>query len=245
MRLHGKVAVVIGAAGALGTEISRAFAAEGARALVLADLVPSAIATPGTTHPESEVVVERVDVRDAEAVDALLHRARDELGQVDVLVHNAGALSRNRRMHGLEPSDWRDAVDVNLLGAVNGITSAIRVMRGRGGSIVTTASVAGLTAWPYGAPYGAAKAAVIHVTKVAAVEYAEEGIRVNCVSPGAFSSAMHDGIPAVAREAIATRHPLGVGEPQDLVGAYVYLASDESRWTTGTTVIVDGGYAAP
>ena len=113
------------------------------------------------------------------------------------------------------------------------------------GSIVLTASVAGLTAWSHAAPYCATKAAVIQLAKVAAVEYARDGIRVNCVCPGTFLSAIHADLPPEAIDAIAAKHPLGLGTAADLVGAYSYLASDASRWTTGSAIVVDGGYAAP
>ena len=111
--------------------------------------------------------------------------------------------------------------------------------------IINTASVAGLTAWPYSGPYGATKAAVIHLTKIAAVEYVRHNIRVNCVCPGTFGSAMLEGLPEQAIETLAERHPMGLGTPDDLVGAYAYPASDDARWTTGTALVVDGGYSAP
>jgi 3-oxoacyl-[acyl-carrier protein] reductase len=113
------------------------------------------------------------------------------------------------------------------------------------GSIILTASVAGLTAWSHAAPYCATKAAVIQLAKVAAVEYARDGIRVNCVCPGTFLSGIHEGLPAEAIDAIAAKHPLGLGTAADLAGAYSYLAGDASRWTTGSAIVVDGGYAAP
>ena len=113
------------------------------------------------------------------------------------------------------------------------------------GSIILTASVAGLTAWSHAAPYCATKAAVIQLAKVAAVEYARDGVRVNCVCPGTFLSGIHEGLPQEAIDAIAVKHPLGLGDAADLLGAYSYLASDASRWTTGSALVVDGGYAAP
>ena len=115
----------------------------------------------------------------------------------------------------------------------------------RSGSIVLTASVSGLTAWSHAAPYSATKAAVIQLAKVAAVEYARDGIRVNCVCPGTFLSAIHADLPKEAIDAIGARHPLGLGSAEDLVGAYSYLAGDASRWTTGSAIVVDGGYSAP
>jgi 3-oxoacyl-[acyl-carrier protein] reductase len=86
---------------------------------------------------------------------------------------------------------------------------------------------------------------VIQLAKVAAVEYARDGIRVNCICPGTFRSAIHDDLPPEALDPIARRHPLGLGAADDLVGAYSYLASDASSWTTGSAMVVDGGYSAP
>src|SRR5215510_14590647 len=113
------------------------------------------------------------------------------------------------------------------------------------GSIILTASISGMTAWSHAASYCATKAAVIQLAKVAAIEYARDGIRVNCVCPGTFRSAIHDELPAEALDTIASRHPLGLGAADDLVGAYSYLASDAARWTTGSALVVDGGYSAP
>ena len=138
-----------------------------------------------------------------------------------MLVSNAGVLTPNGRIHNQTTEDWERAFGVNVLGAVNGISAAVAVMRPqRSGSIILTASVAGLTAWSHAAPYCATKAAVIQLAKVAAVEYAPDGIRVNCVCPGTFRSAIHDGLPDEALDAIAARHPLGLGSADDLVGAY-------------------------
>ena len=183
---------------------------------------------------------------DPAQVDAVVALAVERFGRLDVLVSNAGVLSPNGRIHNLSTEDWERAFRVNVLGAVNGIRAAVGVMRPqRSGSIVLTASVAGLTAWSHAAPYCATKAAVIALAKVAAVEYARDGIRVNCVCPGTFRSGIHAGLPEDALDAIAARHPLGLGTAEDLVGAYAYLAGDESRWTTGAALVVDGGYSAP
>ena len=137
-------------------------------------------------------------------VEAVVARAVERFGRLDVLISNAGVLSPNGRIHNLATEDWERAFRINVLGAVNGITAAVAVMRPqRSGSIVLTASVAGLTAWSHSAPYCATKAAVIQLAKVAAVEYARDGIRVNCVCPGTFRSAIHDDLPPEALDAIA------------------------------------------
>jgi 3-oxoacyl-[acyl-carrier protein] reductase len=185
-------------------------------------------------------------VSDADQVAAVTALAVERFGRLDVLIGNAGVLSPNGRIHNLATEDWERAFRINVLGAVNGIRAAVPVMRAqRSGSIVLTASVSGLTAWSHAAPYCATKAAVIHLAKVAAVEYARDGIRVNCVCPGTFRSAIHESLPADALDAIAARHPLGLGAADDLAGAYSYLAGDDSRWTTGSALVVDGGYSAP
>ena len=121
------------------------------------------------------------------------------------------------------------------MGAVNAVRAAVPVMRRqRSGSIILTASVAGLTAWSHAAPYCATKAAVIHLAKVAAVEYARDHIRVNCVCPGTFLSAIHADLPARRSTPSPRSTHSGSARPTDLVGAYSYLASDASRWTTGS-----------
>lgn len=243
-----RVIAITGAGGALGAALSRQFAGEPDTDLMLSDLsAPSLEATVGAL-PERGNAVETLlaDVSDVAQVEAVVGLATRRFGRLDVLISNAGVLSPNGRIHNLATEDWERAFRINVLGAVNGIRAAVPVMRAQqSGSIVLTASVAGLTAWSHAAPYCATKAAVIQLAKVAAVEYARDGIRVNCVCPGTFLSAIHADLTPQAIDAIAARHPLGLGSATDLVGAYSYLASDASRWTTGSAMIVDGGYSAP
>ena len=243
-----RVVAITGAGGALGAAISRRLAGEPATDLVLSDVSrPSLDATvAGLGDTTGKVETALADVSDLDQVRAVIDLAVGRFGRLDVLVSNAGVLSPNGRIHNLTTEDWERAFRINVLGAVNGITAAVSVMRPqKSGSIVLTASVSGLTAWSHAAPYCATKAAVIQLAKVAAVEYARDGIRVNCVCPGTFRSAIHDDLPAEALDTIEARHPLGLGAADDLVGAYSYLASDDSRWTTGSALVVDGGYSAP
>ncbi len=161
----------------------------------------SAPPSPGSwraspTPSSSPATVADADVTDEAAVRRVVDEAVAEHGQVDVVIGNAGVLSPNGRIHNLSTEDWDRCYRVNVLGAVNGIKAAVGVMRPQGhGSIILTASVSGLTAWSHAAPYCATKAAVIQLAKVAAVEYARDGIRVNCVCPGTFRSAIHDDLP--------------------------------------------------
>jgi NAD(P)-dependent dehydrogenase (short-subunit alcohol dehydrogenase family) len=243
-----RVIAVSGAGGALGAAISSRLAGEPATDLVLSDLSQASLDATLAGLPESEASVASIlaDVSDFDQVAAVVDLAVERFGRLDVLISNAGVLSPNGRIHNLTTEDWERSFRVNVLGAVNGIRAAVPVMRAQhSGSIVLTASVSGLTAWSHAAPYCATKAAVIQLAKVAAVEYARDGIRVNCVCPGTFRSAIHEGLPEDALDAIDARHPLGVGAAADLVGAYSYLAGDDSRWTTGAAMVVDGGYSAP
>ena len=239
---------ITGAGGALGAAIAQQLATEPTTDLVLSDVsAPSLEATvAGLTDSEGSVETALADVSQFAEVEAVVARAVERFGRLDVMISNAGVLSTNGRIHNLATEEWERAFRINLLGAVNGVRAAVAVMRPQqSGSIILTASVSGLTAWSHAAPYCVTKAAVIQLAKVAAVEYARDGIRVNCVCPGTFRSAIHDDLPPDALDAVALRHPLGLGSPADLVGAYAYLAGDQSRWTTGSAMVVDGGYSAP
>jgi 3-oxoacyl-[acyl-carrier protein] reductase len=239
---------ITGAGGTLGAALSSRFAGEPDTDVVLSDMSEASLAITVDALPaeRGEVATAIADVSVYEEVEAVVALAVERHGRLDVLISNAGVLSPKGRIHNLSTGDWERAFRVNVLGAVNGIRAAVPVMRAQGsGSIVLTASVSGLTAWSHAAPYCATKAAVIQLAKVAAVEYARDGIRVNCVCPGTFLSGIHADLPAAAIDAIAGRHPLGLGSAADLVGAYSYLAGDDSRWTTGAALVVDGGYAAP
>jgi meso-butanediol dehydrogenase / (S,S)-butanediol dehydrogenase / diacetyl reductase len=248
MTAQRRVVVITGAGGALGTAVSQHFASEPATDLVLSDVSASSLEATVAGLPATDGSVETAlaDVSDFAQVESVMSLAAERFGRLDVVISNAGVLSANGRIHNLATEEWERAFRINLLGAVNNIRAAVAVMRPQGsGSIVLTASVSGLTAWSHAAPYCATKAAVIQLAKVAAVEYARDGIRVNCVCPGTFRSAIHADLPPEALEAIAERHPLGLGSAVDIVGAYSYLASDASRWTTGSAIVVDGGYSAP
>ena len=243
-----RVIAILGAGGALGAALSRQLAGETPAGLVLSDVNPASLEASIEGLPDNGVPIETAlaDVSDFEQVEAVVERALERFGRLDVLISNAGVPSPNGRIHNLTAEDWERAFRVNVMGPVNAVRAAVPPMRGqKSGSIILTASVAGLTAWAYASPYCVTKAGVIHLAKVAAVEYARDGIRVNCVCPGTFLSAMHAELPQAALDAIAANHPLGLGSATDLVGAYSYLASDAARWTTGSAIVVDGGYAAP
>jgi 3-oxoacyl-[acyl-carrier protein] reductase len=243
-----RVIAITGAGGALGAALSHRLAGEPDTDVVLSDVSAALLDATVAGLPEDRGGVETLtaDVGELADVEAVVARAVERFGQLDVLISNAGVLAPNGRIHNLTTEDWERSLRVNVLGAVNNIRAAVGVMRPQqSGSIILTASIAGFTAWTHAAPYCATKAAVIQLAKVAAVEYARDGIRVNCVCPGTFRSRIHDDLPEEAIETIAAKHPLGLGAAEDLVGAYSYLASGAARWTTGSALVVDGGYSAP
>jgi 3-oxoacyl-[acyl-carrier protein] reductase len=243
-----RVIAITGAGGALGAAISQHLAAQAPTNLVLSDLSAAALEATeaGVEDKRAELATVLADVTDLAQVELVVAQAVETFGRLDVLISNAGVLNASGRIHNLATEEWERSFRVNVMGAVNAIRAAVPVMRRQqSGSIVLTASVAGMTAWTHAAPYCATKAAVIQLAKVAAVEYARDGIRVNCVCPGTFLSAMHAGLPAEAIEATRVKHPLGLGSADDLVGVYEYLAGDAARWTTGSAIVVDGGYSAP
>ena len=248
MSTERRAIAILGAGGALGSALSGRLAREPLTDLVLSDLSAQSLeaTVAGVSGSGASVETVLADVSDIGQVEAVVEVAIERFGHLDVLISNAGVLAPNGRIHNLTTEDWERTIRVNLMGSVNAIRAAVPLMRVQGsGSIILTASVAGLTAWSHAAPYCATKAAVIQLAKVAAVEYAGDGIRVNCVCPGTFVSAIHADLPQDAIDAMAAKHPLGLGTPDDLVGAYSYLAGDASRWTTGSAMVVDGGYSAP
>ena len=193
-----RVVAITGAGGTLGAALSSHFAGEPDTDVVLSDVSAASLDATVNGLPERRGAVEtlRADVGEIADVEAVVELAVERFGRLDVLISNAGVLAPNGRIHNLTTEDWERVLRVNVLGAVNGIRAAVPVMRAQQtGSIILTASVAGLTAWSHAAPYCATKAAVIQLAKVAAVEYARDGIRVNCVCPGTFLSGIHARSP--------------------------------------------------
>jgi NAD(P)-dependent dehydrogenase (short-subunit alcohol dehydrogenase family) len=248
-RLKGRRVIVTGAGSGLGKGIVQRFVDEGAVAVGVLDVNGAAAEAVAVSLRRDgvEVVSEEVDVTDEQTFLACVASLAERFAGLDVMVNNAGILSPSARLHHVTTDDFRRVLDVNVLGTFHGIKAAVAVMRPAGyGTIINTASVSGLTAWSHAGPYCASKAAIIQLTKVAAVEYARDGITVNCVCPGTFRSAIHDGLPDEAIDRMAAKHPLGrLGTVDEIAGTFVYLASADAAFTTGSAVVVDGGYSAP
>jgi 3alpha(or 20beta)-hydroxysteroid dehydrogenase len=237
-RLDGKVALITGAASGMGAAEARRFVEEGARVL-LTDVAEeegrSLAAELGT-----EARFEPLDVRDADAWQAAVAAAESTLGAVTVLVNNAGIVA----FGGVLDTDealFRRLLDVNTVGVFLGMRAVVPSMRKTGGSIVNISSIAGMVGNSRSVGYTASKWAVRGMTKAAAIELAPLGIRVNSVHPGVIRTPMSVG----AGDRRSAVPPLGhVGEPEDVANLVVYLASDESRFTTGAEHVIDGASTA-
>lgn len=241
-RFNGKVALVTGADGGIGSEVARRLMAEGAT-VYAADLAPVA------PDPDPAWVPLMLDVRSEESwINAIAQVESGPSGRLDVLVNCAGII-RGMTIAEADLATWNTVLAVNATGTMLGCKHGLRAMK-QGGAIVNVSS--GIVRRPqaFQLAYGASKAAVEYVTKATALHcgQAGNGVRVNCVQPGAIDSVMLRGArPAALPEAdyyrnIIARHPIGrLGTYEDIARAVLFLASDESSFTTGTVFSVDGG----
>ena len=238
-RFDGKVWVVTGGARGIGEAIVRRAVQEGARAVV-ADLGDPDAPLDGVRYVQTNVA-------DRASVEALFASIAAEEGGVDILVNNAG-IQRVGLTETFDPAVWEQVIQTHLMGAFHCSAMAIRSMRGRGGgSIIQIASVAGFIALPGRGPYSAAKAGLMSLSRVMAVEVADLGIRVNAVAPGSTRTALieqglQDG--SIKLDAILSEIPMGrMATPDEIAGTVLFLASADASYITGQTIVVDGGWS--
>jgi NAD(P)-dependent dehydrogenase (short-subunit alcohol dehydrogenase family) len=251
--LEGKVAIVTGGASGMGAGTVRRFAHEGA-SVVIADVdVPRAEGLAAELAPR--VTFERCNVADESDVQRVVEGTARLYGRLDCMFNNAGIGGAMTPIDELSLDEWHRFHDVCLTGVFLGMKHAARVMkRQRSGSIISTASVAGLAACYGPHPYSSAKAAVIHLTKAVAMEMAKYTVRVNCIAPGGIVTSIFarsaglsgdqaDQLMAPIAQAMMNAQPIPrAGMPQDIAGAALWLASDDSSFVTGQTLVVDGGH---
>lgn len=248
--LEGKSVIVTGGGSGIGRAAALLFAERGAYVTV-ADVSPDtgeAVAAEIVSNGGQAVSV-RTDVSDAGDVERMVNIATERFGGLDCAFNNAGVEGRFSYTLEADENDFDRTVAVNLKGVWLCLRAELRQMLQQGGgSIVNTASVAGLLGWRGAAAYSATKHGVIGLTKTVALEYARRGIRVNAVCPGVIETPMASRVAsesAGARETLEARHPQRrFGSPDEVAAAAVWLCGDGSSFTTGHALTVDGGFVA-
>lgn len=256
MRFDGKVGIITGAGSGIGRATALGFAQRGGSA-VIADInsesasrVAAEIAAAG-----GNAIAMSVDVTRAEDIDRMIVETKARLGRIDLLHNNAFGLpaaptstTAAGRLADVEDRVWTSTLEVGLTAVWRAMKRVLPIMRAQGsGAIVNTASISGLRA-DYGiAAYNAAKAGVINLTRVAAIEYARDGIRVNCVCPGAIHTPLLE--PALALPGFAEQFraaiPIGrLGRPEEIANVVLFLASDLASFVAGAAFVADGGQTA-
>ena len=256
-RFAGKTIVVTGAASGIGRATALAFAGEGA-IVYAADIDAEGLAATAAAS-NGEIRTHLTDVTSTEDIRALMDRAGAETGGIDVVFNNAGAGGDRAPIDEIDPAGWDRTMDLLLRSVAFGIRYAVPHMKGRasarsgGAAIINTSSVAAIGPGYSPSAYAVAKAGVLHLTKVAATDLAQYGIRVAAVQPGfintnIFTSAldMSGDVATMAKAAIAamskSAQPVARGgQPQDIADAVLFLASEAAGFVTGTSLIVDGG----
>jgi 2-keto-3-deoxy-L-fuconate dehydrogenase len=249
-RLVGKVALVTGAGSGIGRASAQAFAAAGASALILVDRdAEAAEETAGLLDCPTSVAP--ADVTDPEAPADIVARSIAEFGPVTVLMTSAG-ISVGRSLVDTTPEEWDQVFAVNVKGTFLWMRAVIPGMVEQGsGSVIAVASQLAVSGGRGNAAYIASKGAIVSLARTTAVELAPTGVRVNSILPGATETPLLGrsfarlGDPDQARARSLARHPMGrFGRPEEIAAAALYLASDESSFTTGTELAVDGGWIA-
>ena len=253
-RVEGKVAVVTGGAVGIGRATCLLLAKEGAKIAVTDVLDKEGEEVAGEIKGFGGVAkFWHLDVTNEQEVEEVFAAIFREFGKIDVLVNNAGIAGVSKPTHEVTEAEWDKVMAVNVKGVFFCTKHAIPYIRqAGGGSIINLSSIYGIISAPDVPPYHASKGAVRLMTKTDALFYARDNIRVNSVHPGFIWTPMVEnylkssGIdPEEGREQLASLHPIGhVGEPNDVAYGILYLASDESKFVTGSELVIDGGYTA-
>ena len=245
MRLAGKVAIITGGDRGIGKAIAAAFVREGAKVVIAgrdSKKLEAAAAEIG-----GDCLAVSADVSSASDVTKLVSTAWEKFGRIDVLVNNAAVLLQGTA-ESISEEDFDQTFNINVRGVWLISRAVLPHLRDAGGgSIVNIASVLSLVGARNRLAYAASKGAVAAMTKAMALDHALENIRVNCIAPGIVATEMVEKFntdEAMRRQRVGM-HPMGrFGQPEDVARAAVFLASEESRWTTGSVLTVDGGYSA-
>ena len=240
--LGGRTALVTGASGPIGGAIARVLHRQGATVGISGTRREALDGLAGELGERIHVLP--CDLGDAAATEALVPRAEEAMGQLDILVANAG-VARDNLLVQLRDEDWEQVIAINLSATFRLSRAAVRgMMRRRFGRVIAITSVVGSTGNPGQANYVAAKAGIAGMIKAIALEYAKRGVTANCVAPGFIVTPMTDKLNDKQREVILGKIPASrAGTPEEVAAAVVFLASNEAAYVTGQTLHVNGGMA--
>jgi len=245
--MDGDTAIVTGASTGIGEETAQRLAAEGANVVVADVAVDEGEATAEAIRAEGgEATFVETDVSDLDDVEAMVESAVETYGGLDVAHNNAGIEGESEATADQPLANWERVIDVNLTGVFNCMRAEIPAMLADGGgAIVNTSSIAGTVGFPELSPYVASKHGVIGLTKAAALEYGQAGVRVNAVCPGVIDTPMVEASAESTIEQVTAATPIGrLGEPREIGDAVVWLCSDEASFVTGEAMVIDGGYVS-
>ncbi len=246
MKLLNKVAIVTGGASGIGEATVRLFAAEGAT-VIIADFSDRGTDISAELKAEGHrVSFIKTDVRDAEQVKKMVAECVNNFGAIDILYANAG-IAADAPITELGVDTWKHTIDINLTGVFlfNKFVITQMLNQPLGGVIVNCGSIHSFAGKKGVTAYASAKGGVKLLTQSLALDYADKNIRVNAVCPGYIDTPLIKGRDAAITEALVALHPMGrLGTPEEVAKAVLFLASDDSSFVTGTTLLVDGGYTA-
>lgn len=242
MSFSNKVVLITGGSRGIGFATAKLFSQENAK-VIITSRDPQGVKD---ACEKLNVLGFPADIKKGDEVKEVVKKVVERFGQIDILVNNAGIFPRIKLLHEIQEDEWNDVIDVNLTGQFRFSREVIPHMQKTGGTIINVASDAGLKAYQgFNADaYSASKAGLILLTKCWALEYAKDGIRVNCVCPGVVDTDMSKPFLKTEkdREFMNADHPIGrIGTPEEVARSIMFLASNDSSWTTGAVLTVDGG----
>lgn len=250
---ENKVVLITGAAGGIGLASAKKFAEEGAK-LALVDLNPEAVETAAKEIKDTEIITFGANVTEESEVEKFVQATKDHYGQIDVFLNNAGVNGKTEDLVDITKENIESVFAVNVFGVFYGLKHVLAVMKEqKSGSVINMGSIGSWVGSPSMSPYVASKHAVVGITKSAALEAAEYGVRVNAISPHAVETEMMRRIEAnrnpeeaaASKQAVIDGIPLSrYGQPEEIADLIIFIGSDKASFITGTYQRIDGGASA-